>query len=131
MVGKPGRTGAEAGADFEHRSRAQLGNQRRIDGEIEHVLHQRRAAPAHQRWRALAGQQHVDAEFGAEARIVVGRRPLALAELHEAPLLPAIEKKPQPMQIPLQTLVLAPGLASRSRGRCPPTNGSDRIGSNG
>src|SRR5580693_4365269 len=73
-IGEPKGAGALAGSDLEHRPWAKLGEQRRVHGEIEYVLHQRHAAPAHERRRALAGQQNVDAEFGAEAWMIMNAR---------------------------------------------------------
>ena len=107
IVGEPDGARAQAGADFEHRSRTQLLDQRRVDGEIEHGFHQRRAAPTHQRRSALAGQQHIDAKLGAVARMIMSGRPLAFGELDKPALLPAIKKQPESLQIPLQALALS------------------------
>ena len=94
QIGEPRGAGPRARADFQDRTRPQFGDQHRIDGEIENILHQRLAAPAHQRGRALAGQQDIGAEFSSEAGMIMNRRSLALRKFDKAALLPAIEEKP-------------------------------------
>ena len=109
MVGEPQRTGSETRPDFEYGARAHFGDQHRIHGKVEDVLHQRYAAPAHERRCALAGEQHVGAELGAEPRMIKNARALALQIVDETALTLAVEELPQPLQIPLQALALRRG----------------------
>jgi len=65
-----------------------------------------RSPPVDQRGGALAGYLHVDAELGAEPRMVENARRLALGERDVASLLPAIKEQAQPQQIPMKILPL-------------------------
>ena len=102
LVGEPSGAGAETRADFKDGARPQFSDQRRIHGEIEDVLHQRHAAPAHQRRRALTGQKHVGPEFGAEARMIMRAGTLPRCVFDEAALPVAVEELAQPLQVPEQ-----------------------------
>src|SRR5580704_3060509 len=112
IIGEPDGAGAHTRADFEYGKRAELGEQHRVHGKIEDVLHERCTAPTHERGSALAGQQYVDAELSAEPRMIMDPRPLALGEFHQASLLPAIKEETQSHEVPLQGLALRGGAQS-------------------
>ena len=114
QIGEPRGACPRARADFEDRTRPQFGDQHRIGGEIENILHQRLAAPAHERRRALARQQNIGAEFGSETRVIVNRGSLAPRKLDKAALFPAVEEQPQSVQVPLKIL-RRPGNSRRMR----------------
>ena len=126
VIGEPERAGAQAGADFEYGSRAQFRDQRRIHSEIENVLHQRRAAPAHQRGCALARQQHIDAELGAEPRMIMATRLLAPANSPRNVLAASDRETGAAAADPMAGSGLARASARRCHARCPPRSGSDR-----